>query len=299
MIQTMIIKNPQFPSPLGPLQSRVPSRLGLALTVLNNNGSSRRRSGLGELRIRNSEALTGISPQLVSYIFVVLVVDDSICFLRREVRLGGRRLNELLLPMVVVKGCGSRKSRFDGNVLRFGRERELCPARVSRSGKRRPMPTLREVACRPDLNEASAGSSSMILGTFLAEALSSWRRRRTGGQRATTVGETQHRSGAAAGGGESVGGGVRRRPAEQRRGSRRPAEKLHHLRRDHHRSPLPPIPNSHFTVEGTCCALFVWLLEDETKKLNSFIVEKEEDSVIKWKELQRWGCRGQGLEKKS
>ncbi|CAN0877584.1 SPX domain-containing protein 1 [Linum grandiflorum] len=31
---------------------------------------------------------------------------------------------------------------------------------------------------------------------------------------------------------------------------------------------------------------FVRLLEDEMEKLNSFIVEKEEDSVIKWKELQ-------------
>ncbi|CAI0415059.1 unnamed protein product [Linum tenue] len=31
---------------------------------------------------------------------------------------------------------------------------------------------------------------------------------------------------------------------------------------------------------------FVRILEDEMEKLNSFIVEKEEDSVIKWKELQ-------------
>ncbi|KAJ6674019.1 SPX DOMAIN-CONTAINING PROTEIN 3 [Salix viminalis] len=31
---------------------------------------------------------------------------------------------------------------------------------------------------------------------------------------------------------------------------------------------------------------FVRVLEDEMEKFNSFIVEKEEDSVIKWKELQ-------------
>ncbi|CAN1828329.1 SPX domain-containing protein 1 [Linum perenne] len=41
---------------------------------------------------------------------------------------------------------------------------------------------------------------------------------------------------------------------------------------------------------------FVRLLEDEMEKLNSFIVEKEEDSVIKWKVLMRDSFVGVGLQ---
>ncbi|CAL1388122.1 unnamed protein product [Linum trigynum] len=39
---------------------------------------------------------------------------------------------------------------------------------------------------------------------------------------------------------------------------------------------------------------FVRILEDEMEKLNSFIVEKEEDSVIKWKELQDRAAEANG-----